>query len=223
LPEKIVRIPGGVDPERFKPHPDRRALRRALGIDESSLVLLTVRRLVPRMGLDNLLEAVALLKPRFPELKLLIGGVGGLRDRLEALSAAKGLRETVKFLGAISEADLPAYYQAADLFVLPTLALEGFGLATLEALACGTPVVGTPAGATPEILAPLEPRLVAADVSAKAIAEAVRGAIEGQLTADAMRERCRLYIERGYSWNPCVDRHEALYMQCLEPQGGRLG
>jgi glycosyltransferase involved in cell wall biosynthesis len=185
-------------------------------------VLLTVRRLVPRMGLDNLLEAVALLKPRLPQLRLLIGGVGGLRDRLEALSAAKGLRETVKFLGAISEADLSAYYQAADLFVLPTLALEGFGLATLEALACGTPVVGTPAGATPEILAPLEPRLVAADVSARAIAEAVRGAIEGQLTAEVMRQRCREYIERGYSWKLCVERHEAVYMQCLEPQGGRL-
>jgi len=62
-----------------------------------------------------------------------------MRARLEAMSVGKGLAETVRFLGAIPDGDLPAYYQAADLFVLPTLALEGFGLATLEALACGTP------------------------------------------------------------------------------------
>jgi glycosyltransferase involved in cell wall biosynthesis len=213
--EKLVRIPGGVDIERFKPHPDRRALRRGLGLEESAIVLLTVRRFVPRMGIENLLEAVALLRPRFAQVRLLVGGVGGLRARLEALSAEKGLGDTVTFLGAIPDEELPAYYQAADLFVLPTLALEGFGLATLEALACGTPVVGTPAGATPEILGPLEPRLVAAGVSAEAIAEAVRRAIDDHLLEADMRQRCRAHVERNYPWNLSVERHEALYHQCL--------
>ena len=214
-PERIVQIPGGVDIERFRPHPDRRELRRRLGLDESALVMLTVRRLVSRMGLDNLLSAMALLKPGFPKIKLLIGGVGGLRDRLEAMSVEKGLGDTVTFLGSVPDADLPAYYQAADLFVLPTLELEGFGLVTLEALACGTPVVGTPAGATPEILGPLDPRLIARDVSGEAIAEAVCRAVEDRLLDVEMRQRCRSYVEQNFSWKLCVERHEALYAECL--------
>lgn len=215
-PERIAQIPGGVDTSRFKPNTDTLALRRKLGIAEFAFVLLTVRRLVPRMGIENLLRAVAMLKPLIPGLLLLVGGTGAMRGRLEGLVAAERLQDTVRFLGAVPDALLPAYYQVADLFVLPTLELEGFGLATLEALACGTPVVGTPAGATPEILAPLEPRLVARDVSAQAIAEAIRGAIEHRLLSPAMRERCRAYVEENYPWARCIEAHEALYLKCAE-------
>jgi glycosyltransferase involved in cell wall biosynthesis len=126
----------------------------------------------------------------------------------------------VRFLGAIPEDLLPSYYQAADIFVLPTLELEGFGLATLEALACGTPVVGTPAGGTPEILAPLERRLVTRDVSPGAIAEAVLWATREELLRPDMCRRCRTYVEKNYSWEACVERHEALYAECIGP-GGR--
>ena len=129
------------------------------------------------------------------------------------------MRILVTFLGAISDSELPSYYQAADLFVLPTLELEGFGLVTLEALACGTPVVGTPAGATPEILNPLDFRLVAEDVTAEAIARAVRGAVEQELLAPAMRQRCRAYVENNYSWRSHVELHEKLYAECLARKG----
>jgi glycosyltransferase involved in cell wall biosynthesis len=218
-PERIVLIPGGVDTERFKPHGDRREVRRSLGIDEAALVLLTVRRLVPRMGIENLLRAAALLKQTVPDLKLLIGGRGELRTRLEKVAMSEGLGDSVSFLGAISDSELPSYYQAADLFVLPTLELEAFGLVTLEALACGTPVVGTSAGAIPEILSPLDFRLVADDVTAESIAQAVRGVIEQQLLAPALRQRCRAYVEQNYSWRSHVELHEKLYAECLARKG----
>jgi glycosyltransferase involved in cell wall biosynthesis len=76
-------------------------------------------------------------------------------------------------LGRVSDEDLVRWYRSADLVVLPTQELEGFGLATAEALASGTPVLGTPAGATPELLTDLDPGLVAADVTPDAIADAV--------------------------------------------------
>ena len=78
------------------------------------------------------------------------------RTRSSGRSAQLGLDKHVTFLGFVPDADLPRYYQAADVFVLPTRELEGFGLVTAEALACGTPVLGTPVGATPELLEPLD-------------------------------------------------------------------
>ena len=123
------------------------------------------------MGLDNLLGAMAVLKVRRPSALLLIGGAGSLRGALEAQSQALGLSEHVKFLGFVPDAELPRYYQAADVFVLPTRELEGFGLVTVEALACGTPVLGTPVGATPEILRALCPTLVFRGPTAALMAE----------------------------------------------------
>src|SRR5207249_11052699 len=75
------------------------------------------------------------------------------------------------FLGFIPDETLPSYYHAADVFVLPTRELEGFGLVTVEALACGTPVLGTPVGATPEVLSGLDASLVFRGISAEIMAE----------------------------------------------------
>jgi glycosyltransferase involved in cell wall biosynthesis len=159
-PERIMKIPGGVDSERFRPAKDRDAVRKALGIPTGTFVLLTVRNLEPRMGLDSLVRAMAILRQQAPDLVLLVGGAGSLRSDLEALTDSLDLRGHVRFLGFIPDSELPHYYQACDAFVLPTRELEGFGLVTAEALACGTPVLGTPVGATPEVLRELEPDLL---------------------------------------------------------------
>jgi glycosyltransferase involved in cell wall biosynthesis len=175
VPARKVRlIPGGVDLGRFRPleEPARRARKAALGIPPGAPLLLSVRRLVPRMGLENLLPAFGLLLREFPALHLALGGSGPLEGRLRSLAASLGLAARVRFLGYVPEPDLPGLYAAADLFVLPTTTLEGFGLVTLEALACGTPVVGTPVGATPEILGGIDRTLVAAGATAPALAEA---------------------------------------------------
>src|SRR5947208_928866 len=156
--EVLAREPADVP--HVPPAPDRGAIRGELGLSADRAILLTVRNLEARMGLDNLLGAMAVLKVRRPSALLLIGGAGSLRGALEAQSQALGLSEHVKFLGFVPDAELPRYYQAADVFVLPTRELEGFGLVTVEALACGTPVLGTPVGATPEILRALCPTLV---------------------------------------------------------------
>lgn len=206
----VVTIPGAVDLARFRPPADRRAVREALGLPRGGALLLTVRDLQPRMGLDTLLRALVVLGAR-RELTCVIGGSGGLRPALERLAADLGLGAAARFAGHIAEEALPSYYQAADLFVLPTRVLEGFGLVTVEALACGTPVVATPVGATPEILLPLEPRLLAADNSPEALAEALAAALP--LTADpSFRRRCREHAEGGYSW----ERHIAALEGALE-------
>src|SRR5438128_11817878 len=169
--ERIVRIRGAAATDRFKPAPDRRAIRGELGLSADRPIVLTVRNLEARMGLDNLLGAMAVLKARCPSALLLIGGAGSLRGALEAQSQALALQAHAEFPGRVPDAELPRYYQAADVFVLPTRELEGFGLVTVEALARGTPVLGTPVGATPEILRALCPTLVFRGTAPEVMAE----------------------------------------------------
>jgi glycosyltransferase involved in cell wall biosynthesis len=207
-------IPGGVDLERFRTAADQAALRRRLSIPEGRFVLLTVRNLVPRMGIANLLEAVRRAAVKAPELMLVVGGEGPLRRPLERQAAALGLDGRVRFTGFIPEAELPAHYQAADLFVLPTADLEGFGMVTLEALACGLPVLGTPVGGTVEILKRLDPRLLTEDGRPESIAAGIL-AFRNDLRPSPSRacqwsERCRRFAAAHFSWERHIDALEAL-------------
>ncbi|HOJ21545.1 MAG TPA: glycosyltransferase family 4 protein [Armatimonadota bacterium] len=209
--ERITRIPGGVDADRFRPVSDRHALRRALGRPTDGLLLFTVRNLVPRMGLENLLEAMVPVVQARPDVHLVIGGTGPLRDALHAQTDRLGLSEHVTFAGFIAEDLLPKYYAAADLFVLPTALLEGFGLVTIEALACGTPAVGTPIGGTQEILRDLDPRFLFRSPSADDIAAGLLERIPEVAGNQALRARCRQFVEERYSWEAVIPRLEALF------------
>src|SRR5207248_6833614 len=121
-----------------------------------------------------------LVVSRRADAQLLIAGAGSRRADLEALARSLGIAEHVRFLGFVPDADLPLYYQAADCFVLPTRELEGFGLVTVEALACGTPVLGTPVGATPELLDPLDPSLILRGLAPETMAEDIRRYLEAE-------------------------------------------
>jgi glycosyltransferase involved in cell wall biosynthesis len=146
---KAVIIPGGVDSKRFRP----------IARVESSktLRLVTLRNLVPRMGLSQLIRAMSLLPPH---IELTIGGRGPLHDELTELINSLGLNKRVRLAGHVPDEDLPLFYSSANWFVLPTVALEGFGLVTLESLSCGTPVLGTRIGATPELLEQFDPEWI---------------------------------------------------------------
>jgi glycosyltransferase involved in cell wall biosynthesis/SAM-dependent methyltransferase len=207
---RIVKIPGGADLGRFRPAADRATLRRALGLPPGVPLLLTVRNLERRMGLDTLISAFALLRLKHPDAVLLIGGAGPLRADLEAQASSLGVQEQVRFLGFVPESDLPRFYQAADCFVLPTRELEGFGLITAEALASGTPVLGTPVGATPEVLGPLAPRLLFRDTQPAVMAEDLRRFLDADrrdpLAAAALRGACRIHAERALDWDRSAGR-----------------
>ena len=223
--EKVVKIPGGVDLEKFHPAPDRAAVRRSLGLRPEGPVLFTARRLVPRMGVENLVTALAGVRSSFPDVLLVIAGRGRMEGELKRLVAAEELADNVKFVGFVDDSDLVGYYQAADLFVLPSLAFEGFGMVTLEALACGTPAVGTPIGATPEILERLAPQLLLAGTEPHAIRRGITAMLEWLSDADAvgrLRALCRSYVETQYGWDRAVDALEAT-MDELLAKGGRHG
>jgi glycosyltransferase involved in cell wall biosynthesis len=201
--DRIALVPGATDPHAFVPTQNRKTVREALGLPADRTILFTVRNLVPRMGLENLLSALAALGAERHKCTLVIGGEGPLRGTLEAGIRQRGLGDVVRLAGFISEMQLVQYYQAADLVVMPSLQLEGFGLVTVEAMACGTPVLGTPVGAIPEILNQVDPILVAEGTDGRSLARALERVlrrIQEPGESDRLGRKGRALIERRYNW-----------------------
>jgi len=115
----------------------------------------------------------------------------------------------------VTDDDLVGHYQAADLFVLPTVAMEGFGISTVEALSANLPVIGTPAGATPEILAPIDERLLTDDTSVESIARGIAAWLAWR-HEDARTTRYRDEVLAKYAWHGVTDRVEAYYEQKVD-------
>ena len=211
-PEKVSVIPGGLDIGFFSPS-DKTAARERLKIPEDSKILFTVRRLDPRMGLDVLLRAFKIVAAKVKGVRLLIGGTGPSISVLIKLRDELGLTDLVDFLGHVSEADLPYYYRAADISVLPSRVLEGFGLMTIESLSCGTPVVGTPVGSTTEILGKFEEKLLFKDSNADSMAEKIIDIFYGD-DKDIlyMSKKCRSFVEENYNWSKIAQLVEEFYL-----------
>lgn len=201
--EKINVIPGGVDLQRFQPNLSRQQARERLNFPTDRLILFAPRRLVHRMGLDKLLLAITQIKPKIPDVWLAIAGKGALKSALERQVTQMELQDHVKFLGFLPDEQLPIAYQAADLCVMPSQSLEGFGLTVLESLACGTPVLCTPVGGMPEILAPFSPDLITATSEATAIAQRLEELLMNQNLL-ASRAACRQYAATHFDWRKIV-------------------
>jgi glycosyltransferase involved in cell wall biosynthesis len=204
---KTVHFPLCVDTDRFSFAEDPRAVRKELGLPLESRILFTVRRLVARMGFESLIAAMSYVVKEVPDVLLFIGGKGFLENSLRAQVRKLHLESTVEFLGFVSEENLPKYYQAADLFVLPTMALEGFGLVTIEALSCGTPVVATPIGANPEVLGPLGKQFLCQDRTPEALAERIIWFLNRGFNTE-LRRHCRDYCVSNFNVEKVVSSIE---------------
>jgi glycosyltransferase involved in cell wall biosynthesis len=212
-----VRIPaevvgGGANLARFREVADRAAVRAKFGAAPGETVFLAVRRLDPRMGLGLLIEAFASVASAHPGARLWITGRGAQREELGRLAERLGVAETIRFLGFVPEPDLPDLYAAADLAVMPSLDLEGFGLVTAEALACGTPVLASRAGANAEVVGPLADGLLFASGSATALAAKLDDALSGRLVPPP-RAECAAHARREFRWDRAADAFERAWTE----------
>lgn len=200
-------IRGGVDVEGF--HPPResvREIRQRLHLPLDRPILLTVRRLAARMGLENLVLAMSLVARRSPQLDffLVMVGHGILEAKLRSLIAEHCLQERIRMVGRLDMEQLVLYYQSADLFILPTTFIEGFGMATAEALACGLPALGTPVGGTIEILKSVDESLLFSGTTPEAMADLIESFLKNPQPVLALKPRCYEAALR-YSWEYVVD------------------
>ena len=145
-PERMHTVPCGIDLDRFQPH-DQRVARARLGLPAGAPIVFWVGRLEKLKGVEILVDAVAQLDRR--DVTLLIAGGDSraepLRPELEAQALQRGISPNLRFTGAVPHDELPLYYSAADVCVVPSY-YESFGLVAVEAMACGTPVVASRVG-----------------------------------------------------------------------------
>jgi glycosyltransferase involved in cell wall biosynthesis len=216
-PARVHVITPGVDLVRFQPG-DRGAARQELNLSPDSFVVAAARRLVPRMGLDVLIRAWAEIDPSCDAV-LLVAGTGPEAERLRELAMELRLEERVRFLGEVPESLLVTLYQAADLTVVPSRELEGFGLVVLESWACATPVIGSDVGGLGEAIAAFDRRLLVPPGDSSELASLLRTMIAdpSRLPAPAT---CRAAAE-AHAWGTVVDAHARLYADVVNPPAER--
>lgn len=212
--ERIRVVPGGVDVDRFSTGLSRLQAREGLGWPRDRPTVLTVRRLARRMGLENLITAMNAVRERVPEVLLLIAGKGTLHETLSDQIRSLNLENNVRLLGFLPDQDLPLAYRAADLTVVPTVSLEGFGLIVVESLASGTPVLVTPVGGLPEVVSDLSTELVLSGSGAGLLADGIEAALVGDLPLPSA-ESCRSYARSRYDWPVVTDQVRVVYEEAL--------
>jgi glycogen(starch) synthase len=212
--DRIQIVPGGVDTEKYNTNISRAEARALLGWPNDRKILVTIRRQVRRMGLENLIDAAHVISLRDRSFVLYLGGTGPISGELQRRIEERGLTQNVKMLGRVSDEDLALVYRAADMSVVPTQALEGFGLIAIESLAAGTPVYVTPVGGLPEIVRPFAPQCIFTDSSVESIADCLSGALREE-HAIPSEAACRAYAVDNFAWPKIARRVLSVYEKAL--------
>ena len=219
---KVSVVPGGVNVDQFKQTISRQEARRQLHLPVDRPLIVAVRRLERRMGLQNLIEAIHEIRRTYPDVLLVIAGKGPLRQDLDNRIRSRNLTGHVQMVGAVTEQALPLLYRAADFSIVPSSAYEGFGLILLESLAAGTPVFGTPVGAIPEVLGPLGKSLLLEGASPGHLADGISEALSGRRKLPCMTE-CERYAVENYAWPLVVSSINAVYQDVVGKGCAKIG
>ncbi|HEX3795078.1 MAG TPA: glycosyltransferase family 4 protein [Acidimicrobiales bacterium] len=209
----VVEIPPGVDAGGIVvlKAAERRAARQALGLPTSGPLVVSLSRLVPRKGMDVLIEAANRLAPSYPDLVVAIGGDGREIDRLRRQAAASPL--AISVLGRVSDGDRAALLGAADIFVMACrnrwlgLEQEGFGIVFLEAAAAGVAqIAGDSGGAAEAVVDGVTGLVVAEPEDPGAVAEALRTLLVDPLLRRRMGRAGRARAEASFDYDVLASR-----------------
>jgi glycosyltransferase involved in cell wall biosynthesis len=190
----------GVDSDSFRPvAPDPEMMKR-FGIEESDQVLVSAVRLVPLKGIQYAIEAMAALRQKWPNLKMVVAGEGPYRLDLENKARELGLGDRVHMAGFMDPGDLPAFYALGDIAVFPSHGEEALGLSIAEAMACELPVVASRLGGVPEVVDESTGILTRPkDVSA--LTNALKTLLEHPKKAREMGVKARELVKRRFDWD----------------------
>jgi phosphatidylinositol alpha-1,6-mannosyltransferase len=213
----VTLVPPGVDATRFCPLDDRerRRARERLGLPVEAPLVVSVSRLVPRKGMDVLIDAAAIARPTRPDLTVVVAGDGRDRRRLERRAERAGV--PVRFLGRVADRDLPALYGCADVFAMVCrtrwggLEQEGFGIVFLEAAACGVAQVAGASGGAADAVADGETGIVVRRPSdAAEVARALAALLDDAERRQQMGKAARVRAEREFGYDLLAARLDAV-------------
>jgi len=218
---QVIPVPLAVDHNQFCPQNSEEA-RLKWGVDHDKLVLCTVSRIHRFKGHETVLKALASLPIEIRQkFEYLIGGKGSDTAFLQEQSKKLGIENQVRWLGFVSDEDLPSLYSASDLFVLATReipierSVEGFGLAFLEAQACGIPVVGTNTGGIPDAISHGDGGWLIEEDNVDQLADILTDLYNDPQKFRIAGERARNRVEREFTWTHYLDR----FIAALETKG----
>ncbi|MFB4299421.1 glycosyltransferase family 4 protein [Actinomadura sp. NTSP31] len=212
---RMARLAPGVDEALFRAGAGGAEIRARHGLADRP-VAVCVSRLVPRKGQDALIRAWPRVLAKVPDAALLLVGGGPYRAELERLAASEGVAGSVVFTGSVPWAELPAHYDAGDVFAMPCrtrrrgLDVEGLGIVYLEASATGLPVVAGDSGGAPDAVLDGETGVVVPGRSVPRVAGAVAGLLADPERARAMGRAGRAWVEREWRWDVQAARLDAL-------------
>jgi phosphatidylinositol alpha-1,6-mannosyltransferase len=218
LGRPVDHIPKGIDVDTFRP--DGPDVRAQLGLT-GKRVALVVSRMVPIKNVALAVEAMAIVAARHPDLVLVLAGVGPLRAAIEARAAALQLADRVIFAGAVPHRDVPAWYRAADVFVLPS-EFDNSPNVALEAMASGVPVVATDVGGVRHYVQDgVNGALVPAG-NAPAVADAIGRYLADPALTARTGARNRSDVVAGFSWAQSAQRLRAVYQRVIAERCGEM-
>jgi phosphatidyl-myo-inositol dimannoside synthase len=210
--DRMVRLAPGVDNTEFRPGAGGDAIRQRLGLGQRPVVV-CVSRMVARKGQDTLIRAWPQVLAATPgDPVLLLVSDGPYRAKLGRLARRAGVADSVVFTGAVPRAELPAYYDAADVFAMPCrtrhagLDVEGLGIVYLEASATGVPVISGDSGGAPDAVLPGETGYVVPGRDVAAVAARITGLLADPVGAAAMGEKGVAWIDREWRWDLVAER-----------------
>jgi phosphatidyl-myo-inositol dimannoside synthase len=197
-------IPLGTDPRRFLPGLDTSEVRARYGL-ENGRWLLTVARLAAHKGVDTGLQVLSNLRRDHPDVRYAVVGSGIKLEQLQALARELGVADRVRFLTDVPDADLPALYNCAEIYLglsrPAELLIEGFGISFSEAAACGIPAIGGQAGGIPDAVKDGETGILVDSTDPKAVGQTVRCLLEDRALARRMGHAGRRAVERYFNWD----------------------
>lgn len=212
-PKKVKVLHNGVDLVKFKPLAGKRAeMRKKLGIPQNAIVVLTVRRLVYKNGVDTLIEGANIAVKKNPRIVFLAVGKGPDSEGVKLRIQQVGIEGNFKLAGFVSDSDLPFYYNTADLFVLPSKSGEGLPLVALEAMACALPVIATDVGGIREVLMDDYGKLVPPnqpELLAKAVLDFAA------VDFSSRKKELRALMEEKFTWDANVERLVEIYKELI--------
>jgi len=207
---KIRIVPNGVDPQRFKPSEEDTVLKKQIGVGNRPVILF-VGRLIPRKGLQYLVEAARVVVRERKDVVFLIVGNGPLRNHLVKSIKTSDLSSNFILFGDANEAVLPAIYNCADIFVLPSIQ-EGQGIALLEAQSSGKPVVAFNIGGVREALQNQLTGLLT-EPNSLDLAETLLRLLADKSLREKMGRRGRDFVSRNLSWDACARKMVEIYRE----------